>query len=159
MLKKKWVVVLALLIILLSAAGAYYEFVYSGYFPHNVRQQIHISLYYPIKLPAGMHVDRSSFMMPAKNVVTYAIVDKDGNKFYVSEQNLPDNFDFQSFKKKFESSDELIVKAGNAFVGDIGTQLIASVTTPDQSWILITTTDYTAQNELADICRAFVRTR
>jgi hypothetical protein len=158
MLKKKWVVVLALLIILLSAAGAYYEFVYSGYFPRSVRKQVHIALYYPVNLPNGMYVDRSSFMVPTKNVVTYTILDKGGNKFYVSEQNLPNNFDFDAFKKKFESNNEFATKAGNAFIGDLGSQIIASIPTPQQSWIIINTGAFTAQSEIPEICRAFVQT-
>ena len=149
---------LPILLVVIAVGGfIYYRVNYAGYFPHNVRRQVHIALYYPVNPPDGLRVDRTSFQVPYQGVVTYTLRDTRGNKFYVSEQALPGNFDFTAFKAKFESTDEITVPAGNALVGDLGIELIASIQTPKNSWIIINTPDITGQTELEALSRTFVQ--
>ncbi len=156
-LAKRWLwLILSVVIIALAAGGVYYKSVYGGYFPYKIRKQLHIALYYPVHPAQGMQVDRSSFMVPAKDVVTYVVKDNKNNKFYVTVQAQPSNFNFADFKQRLGVSNEFITSAGNAFIVDLGRQITANILTPKKSWILISTQAFTEQPELEVLCQSFV---
>lgn len=145
--------------LLIGGGFVYYRAVYGGYFPHKLSSQASMSLYYPIKPPSGMSVDQASFSAPSKNVITYIVSDSQSNKFYVAMQLLPDTFNFAKFKSKFEKTEEFTANAGSVLIGDLGNQLVASIQTPKNSWIIVNTTAFSQQAELEALCRAFVQTK
>lgn len=162
----RWWLAGAGLVVVIVAAGLVYYYhpsshrpSSSGYFPDPIRSQVKTALYYPTHPPSGMQVDRTSFHVPTKNVVTYTVSDSQDNKFYVSIEPIPDNFDFIAFKKKFQTTDDLNLPTGNGFIGDLGAQLVASIQTQQNSWIIINTKAVTQAAELQSLARSLVETK
>lgn len=154
--KKRWVFIL-LSVVLLAAAGNgawLYSQRSSSPIPAKVRKQVKFALYYPVNLPDGLQVDQKSFSS-SNQVLTYNIQQAGKNKYFVSIQPLPSNFDFKAFKKKFATNDEFTTTIGIVFAGDLGSVFIASIRTNDNSWILINTSDVSAFAQLEAVARTF----
>jgi hypothetical protein len=122
--------------------------------PAKITKQLKIALYYPTELPAGWNVATNSFKIPTSGVLTFAITDNKHNVYYVSEQKLPDNFDYTGFQKKFSEPDSFTAKAGSAIVGPASNALVGSIRTPDNSWVIINTFDTELQNQVETIARS-----
>jgi len=153
-MKKLSIGLIILLLLIAASAGAWYQLVYKGSIPYSYRKKVDNALYYPRNLPDNLKVDRSSFDTPAQDVLTYVVRDSQGNKFYVSQQKLPANFDMASFKKKFEKTDDISTSYGSGFIGDLGNQLVGSVVTNQNSWIIVNTNDVDQQTELEELLRS-----
>ena len=141
---------MAVTLVLLQTGG-------SSPFPKKIREQVTYSLYYPSKAPSGWKVEKSSIAAGDQSV-TYQVIYDDSDKFVVSVQPIPANFDFAAFKKKFYTTDEFTTDIGTVLVGEVGSSLIASIRTSDGSWILINTSYYASQAKLTELARYFVKT-
>jgi hypothetical protein len=125
----------------------------SNIFPTSVTDVAHFPLYYPVHPPSGLAVNRASLSATSK-VVTYVVNMASKTGFYVSVQPLPQNYDFDAFEKKFQTTDEFTTSIGTALVGDIGVGILGSVRTNDGSWILINSSNTNAQPMLEDLIRS-----
>lgn len=127
------------------------------YLPATVRGKISAALYYPVNTPQGMHVDRASFQSPAKDVLVFTITDSQDNKFYVSEEPLPANYSLSKFKEKFPVTENLQTSVGNALIGTLSNEIVASLPTTKNTWLIVNTTATDQHAELEAICRSFVK--
>jgi hypothetical protein len=145
--------VLIVLVGLGTWAFLYYKATYTGYFPRSIRNQVHLALYYPFNAPDGLSVDRSSFEVPHKNVVIYTVYDNKNNPYYISLQPNPTEFNMTAFRQKFLSTSNITVPiGGNAFTADLGSEFVASIQTPKNTWILINTPNVGYPSELQSLC-------
>jgi len=162
---KKLLITLALLLIVASGAGVgYYKFhkdQTSGnqaYFPPSIISQVSIPLYYPINLPSGYKVN-NDYKVLQQNVVYYSIKDAAANRYAVTIQPLPTSFDFNQFKGKFLKPDEFSTTIGSALVGTAGANLIASIRTDDNSWVIINASNTNTQTQLETIVRSLHKSK
>jgi hypothetical protein len=157
-------VIVLLLIVAGAGAAGYYKFykkqtpTASAYFPSSIASQVSIALYYPINLPAGYKVN-NDYKILQQNVVYYSIKDPAANRYAVTIQPLPANFDFNQFKGKFLKPDEFSTSIGSALVGTAGANLIASIRTNDNDWIIINATNTTTQSQLETIVRSLHKSK
>jgi hypothetical protein len=106
--------------------------------PNAIRQKVHIPLYYPTTLPAGLSVDGNSFKVPAKDVVVFVVKSAKGN-IAVSEQARPPatQFDINNFyTTKVNNPNAFLTSVGQATIGQLvdGRQFGSLVA--DQTWII-----------------------
>lgn len=100
--------------------------------PNDISSQVDFPLYYPTELPSGFSLDKSSFRV-SKKIVTYIINYDNDKTLIVNVQDKPANFDFESFQSKGKKLDSSL---GDAYVGALGNQTVASIVTT-KSWLLI----------------------
>jgi len=126
--------------------------------PETIRSQVSFPLYYPTKAPANWHVDESSYSATS-DVVMYTLNNDAGQKFFVSIQPPPSNFNYDGFKKQFSGNDEFNTDLGSVFIGNVATSAIASIRTNDGSWIIISAADPATKSELPTLARYFTKLR
>lgn len=125
-------------------------------FPSSIRRAVSFQLYYPSKAPAGWSVDRSSFSA-GSGVVTFTVTNEKSQRFLVSLQQLPTEFNYPAFEKKFFDTDEYNVEAGSVFIGELGNTITASIRTPEGSWIIISDPDTNTRSQLEALTRYFTK--
>lgn len=65
--------------------------------PKNIRESVDFATYYPKDLPEGYAINTKSFELKG-NVLIYIIQTPDHKSVSVSQQRVPDGFDFESFQ-------------------------------------------------------------
>ncbi len=89
----------------------------------------------PKKLPPGFMVDSNSLQF-SETVVTFAISNGQKKTFIVTEQAVPDSFDFEAFYDQFEMRKSVNTASGQAVIGRFEDTDLASIVAGD-TWILI----------------------
>lgn len=150
-------VIVLILLVGLAAGFVWYQKSHSAPtpIPAAIRKQLNIALYYPASLPGGWVVDSNSFRIPTSEVLTFGVKDSAGDIFNVSEQAIPDNFDFTVFQKKFSSPDTFSAPAGDVMAGQVASSLLASIRTSNNTWLIINTSNVDVQTSLETLCRSF----
>lgn len=104
-------------------------------FPATVRQTAIFPLLEPGALPANFTVDAASFQSAAE-VVTFAVTYNDGKALIVSEQPVPEGFDFENFYSQFEDRKNITLSSGRAVLGRFEEADLASIVAGG-TWVLI----------------------
>jgi len=123
--------------------------------PKSISSQVHIPLYYPSTLPAGLTVDKNSFRVPAPDVVVFAIQSPDG-RLSVSEQAMPGpgKLNINDFlKTNVLDSVASLSTLGQVTIGHLadGTRFGSLVT---GSWIIVVGPQQVTANDVRDIINA-----
>jgi hypothetical protein len=114
-----------------------------------------LKAYYPTNLPTGFKFDNDTAVLKA-NVLYYSVSDSKANKFYITLEAIPPNFDFDTFYAKFLKPDQYVVNVGSVVAGQVGANLIASIQTTSNVWIIINSNlNSTYLPELETITRSF----
>lgn len=97
-----------------------------------------IALYYPKNLPSGFTYNNDGKVLNP-DVYYYSVTGPNNKKFYVTQQPIPANFDFKAFNKKFLNPDTFTANVGSVTAGAVGANMIGSVQTNKNTWIIVNT--------------------
>jgi hypothetical protein len=157
-------ILLAVILILLLVGGGFFGYqklykkdaVKKHYFPSYItKSEIQIPVYYPVDLPTTFKVN-NDYKVLQQDVLYYSVSNKAGDKFYITIQKLPTNFDFEAFKKKFVKPDEYTSAIGANLVGPAGGSLIGSIRTNQNVWIILNSTAVGSVNDMETITRSLL---
>jgi len=95
-----------------------------------------IPLYAPKNLPTGYTFNNDEKWLKS-NVDYFSITGPDKQMYFVTQQPVPENFDFVAFGKKFTEPDRMNVGAGDLTAGQVGANTIGSLLTDKATWIII----------------------
>jgi hypothetical protein len=114
---------------------------------------VSIPVYYPQNLPAGYTYNNDAKTIQA-NILYFSITGPGNQTFYVTQQSIPPNFDFSTFNEKFLNPDNFSSDAGSVIAGPVGGNLIGSVQTDKNTWIIINSPGTNSQTELETVVRS-----
>lgn len=121
--------------------------------PADVKQEANFTLYYPRKLPAGLHFDKAIYDSSTR-VVTYDYATDIGNKLYFSLQPKPEGFNFDDFnKKQLSGAHQTSTPVGVATIGILQQETVSSVVT-DKTWILISAGEKISLDQLEQVSKS-----
>jgi hypothetical protein len=109
--------------------------------PDSYKTAVDYPIYYPdpSKLPAGYKLNPNSFSHPTQTVIIYSLSNPRGQKLEVSLQEKPADSDLQAFDDHRIPLHTIVnTPIGDATVGAIGNQTVASLPTNTKAWILVT---------------------
>jgi hypothetical protein len=123
------------------------------YFPSYItKAQVTVPVYFPITLPAGYKV--GDYKIIRKNIFSYSVANSKGEKFYVTTQPMVSAFNFESFKNKFVNPDEYSTPIGSVLVGVAGADLIGSIQTNQNTWVILNSKAVGSINDMETITRS-----
>lgn len=91
---------------------------------------------YTKSLATSFHVNNDAQDL-GKGVITYSISDDKGNVYSVVQQPTPASFDQKKFAQGLKNTEAFTAPLGSVVIGESGSELLASVSTADNRWILI----------------------
>ena len=145
--------VIIALIALVLAYFLYHQLSAPSPVPKQIISSVSFPVYYPVELPSGYKINESSFNSNGR-VVTYSLDNGSGKNIIISEQAMPNNFDFENFnKKRILGSKEILTPVGKATIGQSSERNVASVIT-DKTWVLVSAPSDTQANQLETIVRS-----
>lgn len=121
-------------------------------------QGIDFPVYYPSHLPTGYTYNNDAKVIE-NNVLYYSIKDSKGNIYHVTLQPLPSSFNFSTFKDKFVKPDQYATNVGSVIAGQVGANIIGSIQSSDNVWIIVNSTAKNSLPELEAITRSFERAK
>ena len=136
--RRVWIIIILFALIACAAgAGYWYKSArLSSPIPANVRASVNFPLLYPAQLPAGYHLDNTSFTTSG-GVVLYSAVNYSGAKIAFTDQQRPPGFDFNKFYTQgLSNSSSFDTSLGQAAIGTANGKLLGSLVT-DQTWLLV----------------------
>jgi hypothetical protein len=119
----------------------------------NASKLVPIPTFFPKNLPAGYSYGNDAKALKP-NILYYSVRGPKKQAFYITQQPLPANFDFAGFKKKFLNPDNFSTGIGDAMAGPAGSNLLGSIRTNKNTWIIINSSDITAQDPLEAVMRS-----
>jgi hypothetical protein len=125
----------------LSLASGRHDNTITNPFPIGQIKAAPFKLYYPARLPKGYQVDIASAESIESAVVIMRITNPtSGNAIAISQQQAPENFNYNILYNSFEGKKTYKVKLGTVTTGTIdnGKTQIASLVTADKTWIFLT---------------------
>jgi len=159
--KKKTLPALVILVALVLAGGGYAYFKPShpkqgkpGAYGQQISQQVSIPLYYPQNLPGGYSYNNDAKVIKA-NVLYISVTGPGQQSFYITQQAVPASFDFVAFNKKFLNPDSFSADSGTVTAGQVGANLIGSVRTDKNTWIIINAPSTSSLTEMETVIRSF----
>lgn len=117
-------------------------------------QQISIPVYYPHNLPSGYTYNNDPKLLKT-NVLYFSVTGPGKQTYYVTQQAIPASFDFTAFNKKFLNPDNFSSDAGTVTAGGVGANMIASIRTNKNTWIIINASATSPLTELETVIRSF----
>lgn len=159
---KRAALTVLVIIVVLGIGGAGYAYfkpnhakpAKTGLFGQSIRQQVSIPLYYPQNLPGGYSYNNDARTIKA-NVLYLSVTGPGKQVFYITQQAVPASFDFVGFDKKFLNPDNFSTDAGSAIAGQVGANLIGSIQTNKNTWIIINSAGTNSLTELETAARSF----
>lgn len=115
---------------------------------------VNIPVYVAKNLPTGYVFNHDAKALKA-NVYYYSIAGPSKKVFYVTQQQIPASFDFTTFNKKFLNPDTFSTGSGTATVGPVGSNMLGSIRTNKNTWIIINSSPGTTLAELESVVRSF----
>lgn len=112
-----------------------------------------IAVYYPKNLPKGFSYDNNLQTLKT-DVYYFSVTGPKKEVYYITQQPLAPSFDFASFNKKMSSPDTFTTDAGTATAGSIGTNMLASLRTNKNTWVIINTAPTVKLTELESVARS-----
>lgn len=147
--RKKFLIVLVVILALASAAGlwAYPKYTSQNPFPADIQANAGYSLFYPKKLPTGYSIDKASIVLD-KGIVNY--IAKNGALHLVfTIQSIPPQFDFKTFYQQgLKNAQNITTANGQAVIGKVQDRFVGSLASGD-GWILLSTNS--SQVSIADM--------
>ncbi len=141
--KKFWPAIVAILLVLVLAGGAYVyiEYKSSSTAPKAISQSVKFPLYYPdlANLPKGYSFNSSSFETPVKDGVLLTMKFNTNEKVVFSMQAAPSETAMRAFLLKYLPSPvERMTPVGTALVGAHNGKTLVSLQTKDATWLVVT---------------------
>lgn len=124
----------------------------------SVASLVSIPVYYPQDLPKGYSYNNDAKVLKT-NVLYFSVTGPGKQKFFITQEPIPSNFDFTAFNKKFLNPDTFSCDAGSALVGQAGANMIGSVQTNKNTWVIVNSGSTTPQTELETVIRALEPTK
>lgn len=115
---------------------------------------ISFPIYYPSNLAPGFAFNDDAKVLK-DNVLFYSVTDPEGKKFFVTLQPIPPAFNYATFNDKFLKPHQYTTNIGSVVAGQVGANLIASIQTSDNVWIIINADGKNSQASLETITRSF----
>lgn len=112
-----------------------------------------IAVYYPKNLPKGFSYDNNLQTLKT-DVYFYSILGQGQEQFYITQQQIPSEFDFNAFTKKFLEQDKFSSTAGDVLAGKVGDSYIASIRTKKNTWIIINSSPQSKLSSIETIARS-----
>jgi hypothetical protein len=119
----------------------------------SISRLVSIPVYYPQDLPSGYIYNNDAKPIKA-NILYFSVTSPNNQTFYVSQQPIPASFDFVGFNKKFLNPDNFSSDAGSAVAGPVGANLICSILTNKNTWIIINSPSTDSLTEIETIARS-----
>jgi hypothetical protein len=117
-------------------------------------RQVSIPVYYPRNLPGGYTYNNDPKVLKA-NVLYFSVSGPGKQMFYVTQQPIPATFDFTAFNKKFLNPDNFSTGSGTVTAGQVGANMLASIRTDKNTWIIVNSSGTTPLTELEAVARSF----
>jgi hypothetical protein len=149
-----WIVATGL-IVALGAGLLIYKTSSTSPVPKSIAKQVSFPVYYPDPkhLPTGYKLDATSFTIPDKDVVLYAVKYSRGQLAF-SVQAKPSEAELKQFtSQRIPLHTNLKTDVGEAAIGAIGNQSVVSLPT-ENAWIIVTGPYATDQSKLANVLKA-----
>jgi len=150
-----------IVIAVLGLAGAGYAYFRPSHPPkkstplgQSISQLVSIPAYYPQNLPSGYSYNNDARTIKT-NVLYLSVTGPGKQTFYITQQSVPASFDFVGFDKKFLNPDNFSSDAGSAIAGQVGANLIGSIQTNKNTWIIINSAGTNSLTELETVARSF----
>jgi hypothetical protein len=109
--------------------------------PFSIAQQAinGFPTYYPSRLPAGYQLDTTSLDRVQQGVLAFSLANGNGSAINFTEQKAPEDFNFTTFYSTFGNRKSFKVPLGQVTSGTIddGKTYLASMLTPDKTWVLM----------------------
>jgi hypothetical protein len=153
--RRRWPIRLLIGFVVLAAvaAGGYYMKLPRNPIPPEVSSQVKFPLYYPAKLPQGYNLDKSSFRGTSQVVFYQAVSSGGAQKIFFSLQPRPADFNFDDFYfKKLSDTTDITTPNGKATIGVYNQGIFGSLVTT-KTWVIVTSTDETAQSQVQEILK------
>jgi hypothetical protein len=151
--RRLWLIFPVLCLILAAgAAGWYYKNRPTDPVPKNIKAAVSFPIYYPdqTKLPAGYSLDLFSFST-GQGAVIYK-VNYDTHKLIFTVQKKPSDAEISAFyKSNMPLHIDEKTDIGTAAIGVLNNQMVASLPTNSNAWILVTATKDADQNKLKQV--------
>jgi hypothetical protein len=114
---------------------------------------VSIVTFYPQNLPKGYsYANDAKALKP--DTLYYSIKGPNGQVIYVTQQPLPASFDYSAFAKKFLKPDNFSTAIGDGMAGIVGPNLLGSIRTNQNTWVIFNSVDTAAQNPLESVMRS-----
>jgi flagellar basal body-associated protein FliL len=160
--KKKILILISMVIIIVALVigGAMYSIRSrdSDPIPLSFQKAVSFKVYYPdiSKLPMGYSIANNSYSLPAKNVLVYAINYSNGRHLDVSLQTKPSSTSLKEFiSVHMPLNKTLKTPIGEATIGVINNQAVASLPTRSNTWIILSGPLQNNQAQLQQILISF----
>jgi hypothetical protein len=124
--------------------------------PKIIRENSKLAIYYPdqSKLPDGYTLDEKSFSA-GNQAILYTVTYGNGQRISFTLQAKPSSQSLQVFyAKQIPLHTTLHTSNGTATIGALGNQIIASLPTDKNTWILLTAPGGINQNALHQVLRS-----
>lgn len=124
----------------------------AGPVPADITNRAQFTVFYPSKLPAGYTIDRDSFTFQDGTVI-FTISGPKKQRLIFTQQGRPSNLDVKKLhKEQINQGTVVITPYGEAAIGILGPNLVASLLTED-AWILINDPSHGDRKVLSDIVK------
>ena len=126
--------------------------------PAGLKTAVDYPVYYPdeSKLPGGYKLNTASFANPTHDVIIYSLSNNQGQQVEVSLQDKPSANDLKAFDDyRIPLHSTFSTPIGQAIIGAIGNQNVASVPTSSKAWLILTAPQEISQASLKQLLSAF----
>ncbi len=145
----------------LSATGLLgYHFIFNKNNPEKLQSNqsnsdsdYTIAFYTPKNLPKE-YTYNNDVQLLKKDVYYYTVNGPNDTVFHVTQQLIPEGFDFTAFNKKFLSPDTFSSEAGTTTIGQAGSTFLASIRTNKNTWIIVNAPTITSPTVLEAVSRS-----
>jgi len=127
-------------------------------FSQPIDARLTIPVYYPQDLPAGYIYNNDSKILKT-NVFYYSVTGPRNSLFHVTQQPIPESFDFATFNKKLLTPDTFNATSGTVTAGEVGVNTIGSVKTDKNTWIIINSSAPNSVTQLETVARSLAPAR
>jgi hypothetical protein len=126
--------------------------------PSHITGSLQYQIYAPSKLPSGYKVNASSFMT-AEGTLIFQAEDGSGSSIHFSQQQKPQDFDFDRFyREEMENAKRLEKAPHQSYIGKSGSaqrNLLSVVI--DNTWVLISTNATFSEQDYINIAKGLKR--
>lgn len=124
------------------------------YLNPTISSQLTIPVYMPLGLPFG-YIVNDDIKTLKFNILYFTVTGPGNQRYSITEEAIPPNFDFSSFTKKFLNPEVFTTNIGTVTAGVVGANLIGSIQTNKNTWILINAISTNSLAQLETIARSF----
>lgn len=126
--------------------------------PSHFTDSLQYQIYVPSKLPSGYKVNASSFMT-AEGTLIFQAEDGSGSSIHFSQQQKPQNFDFDKFYlEQMEDAKRLEKAPHQSYIGKSSSahrNLLSVVV--DDTWVLVSTNATFSEQDYINIAKGLKR--